>query len=336
MQSKTKNTISQNKIKELVYANFGKNADLESINEMEDGFFNAVYSLKFVAPLNNYSEMVLKVGVTADTYVLTYEKDIMKTEVFVYKALTKTHVPVPNVIKYDNGRSLIDSDYFFMEKLQGQTWAKLKNTITPENSRHLQYDLGRYTATIHSIKGDYFGYIKENERYQYPTWQKAFRSFINDIISDGRKARLDLPYENVLGAFEQYWAILDSVKEPLLVNYDMWDKNILLIEKNGLFVIEGIIDHERAFFGDPIADFLSTVTICGALEKAEDFIRGYKEIRPFVFGKEEQLRFWMYQVYMGLLIGVEVYRYDETEIPRFMQLSRHIISMGIEKLKDVR
>lgn len=336
MHSKTKNTLSQEHIQEIVHANFGKEAILESSNEMAGGLFNSVYDLRFTAPVEGHIEMVLKVGVKPDTYVLTYEKDIMQTEAFVYQLLAKNGVPVPRIIKYDNNRTLIDCDYFFMEKLQGSTWASARKTLSPANARQLQYALGRYTAAIHSIKGDYFGYIKEDERYHFSTWRQAFHSFIEDIIADGRKGKIDLPYENILKAFEKYWPLLDLVKEPSLVNYDMWDKNIMLIEKDGQYVIDGIIDHERAFFGDPIAEFLSTVTICGELEKAKDFIKGYKEIRPFIFEKEEQIRFWMYQVYMGLLIGVEVYRYDEIEHPRFMNMSQHLIHMGLKKIKNMR
>lgn len=335
MFSKTKSILTHEKINQLVRSCFGQEVLIESISELTDGFFNAIYVLGFSKPVKGYEEMVLKVGVEENKHILTYEKDIIHTEILVYQMLSKTEVPVPEVIHYDFSRTLINCDYFFMVKLQGQTWAKQKSMLTPQNTEQLQHDLGRYTACIHSIKGNYFGYIKDDSSYHYSTWREAFRSFIDNIINDGKNDNVDLPYEAILSSFEPLWSLLDEVKEPSLVNYDMWDKNIMLREDNGTYVIDGFIDHERAFFGDPIAEFISTVTICGELQDALSFQKGYSEIRPFVFNKKEQIRFWMYSVYMGLLAGVEIYRYDQEDIPKFLEMSRYLIKQGLDNIREL-
>lgn len=48
--------------------------------------------------------------------------------------------------------------------------------------------------------------------------------------------------------------------------------------------------------------------------------------------RNEEIRYAMYTVYMGLLMGVEIYRYDEEDIPGFMEASRFVIGMGLSKL----
>lgn len=335
MFSKTKSVLSRDVINRLVKANFGEQSEVTSIKELTEGWFNAIYVLHFAKPVNGFEELVLKVGVQEVKHILTYEKEIMRTEVLVYQKLATTDVPVPRVICHDFSHKLIDCDYFFMEKLQGKTWEKLNDTLTPQNLEQLQYDLGRYTAMIHSIRGDYFGYIKKDKAHHFSTWREAFRSFIDNLIADGRRDKVDLPYDKILNVLEPFWDSLDAVKEPSLVNYDMWSKNILLKESNGQYVIEGIIDHERAFFGDSIAEYISTSTICGNLEKAKVFQNGYSSIRPFVFGVEEQIRYWLYTVYMGLLIGVEIYRYEESDIPKFMEMSINLINQGLDNLKKL-
>ena len=335
MVSKTKTVLSHEVINRLVKANFGELSEVATIKELTEGWFNAIYVLGFAKPVNGFDELVLKAGVQDGKHILAYEKEIMRTEVMVYQKLAATDVPVPRVICHDFSHKLIDCDYFFMEKLQGQTWEKLKDSLAPENAEQLQYDLGRYTAIIHSIKGDYFGYIKEDKAYHFSTWREAFHSFLDNLIADGRRGRVDLPYDEILKALEPFWDTLDAVKEPSLVNYDMWSKNILLKESNGQYIIEGIIDHERAFFGDPIAEYISTSTICGNLEKAKGFQNGYNSIRPFVFGVDEQIRYWIYTVYMGLLIGVETYRYEENDIPKFMEMSLHLLNQGLDHLKKL-
>ncbi len=337
MISKTKTILSHKTIETLARANFGEWVRVAEVSELTEGFFNAVYVLSFDEPVEGYNEMVLKVGVQPDKYILTYEKDIMRTEVAVYHLLAKNGVPAPKVLRSDFSRKLVSCDYFFMEKLTGATWDKLTDKLTPENSKQLQYNLGRYTARLHSIKGDYFGYIKDDETFHFQTWGEAFRSFIINIIEDGRRSNIELPYVEILETFEPYWPILDEVKEPSLVNYDMWSKNILLLEKDGEYVIDGIIDHERSFYGDPIAEFISTITICGELANAVSFQKGYGEEsgKPFTFSKNEQIRFCMYNVYLGLLAGVEIYRYEEENVPKFLEMSKYVINRGLSALKEL-
>jgi aminoglycoside phosphotransferase (APT) family kinase protein len=337
MVSNTKSILSNEVIESLVRTNFGEQAAVSSIEEFSEGFFNAVYGIKFVHPVNGYKEIVLKVGIDPDKHCLTYEKDIMKAEVAIYQKLEPIGVPVPKVLCYDFSRCHVACEYFFMEKLCGATWDKLKNEISEENEEQLQYQLGKYTAMIHSLKGEYYGYIKEDKSYQFETWQEAFKSFIYNIIDDGRKDNVDLPYDEILDTFDPLWHLLDEVKEPSLVNYDMWSKNILLDKRNGTYVIDGIIDHERAFYGDPLAEFISTITICGDITKAIAFQKGYAEVTGdfFSLNRNEQIRFAMYNVYVGLIIGVEIYRYEESDIPKFLKASRNVISEGLGKIKEL-
>ena len=224
MRSKTKTILSSDKISELVKANFGETTVVTDVTELTEGLFNAIYVIHLAEPLKGHDKIVLKAGVQTGKYILTYEKEILRTEVFVYGKLADAGVPVPRVLCHDYSQKLVDCDYFFMEFLQGSTWAKLSDKISSENSQKLQYDLGVNTAKLHSIKGPYFGYIKDDESYHYDTWREAFRSFIDNIIDDGRKGGVSLPYDDILQALEPYWYTMDAVKEPSLVNYDMWAK----------------------------------------------------------------------------------------------------------------
>lgn len=87
----------------------------------------------------------------------------------------------------------------------------------------------------------------------------------------------------------------------------------MLAEKDGEYYIDGIIDHERAFFGDPYAEFISSATICGDVRQSPTFMDNYSLIsgKPFTFTRNDQIRLYMYAVYVTLLMGVEVYRYNE-------------------------
>ena len=336
MISMTKTLIPNDKIEELVHKNFGDNAVLISAEELTDGLFNACYIITLYDC--EYNKLVLKTGIADGKYVLTYEQGLMRTEVDVYSMLEHTDIPAPRVIAVDYSRELINCDYFFMEYLSGETWGKLmrKGLITTENIRTLHRELGRNTARLHNIKGDFFGYIRNDKFYRHPTWREAFRAMIDSLIQDGRRDGVDLPYSEVYDTFEPLWVLLDEITEPSLVHYDMWSKNIMLIERNGQYTIDGIIDLERCFYGDPVAEYISTATIVGNIEQAEDFISGHNEISEFRFNKNDKIRLIMYQVYMGLLGGIEIYRYPDANVAEHTARASNWIIRSLSELNNLK
>jgi len=223
-----------------------------------------------------------------------------------------------------------------MEKLQGSNWMKLENQITPENKKKLIAELARYTAALHNVKGNYFGYIKDDKRFQFPDWSSAFKGMMNTMIEDGREQGMDLPYDAIMNAFEPLWEIMNEITEPSLVNFDMWNKNIMLAEKDGEYYIDAIIDHERAFFGDPYAEFISSVTICGDVLKSQTFMDNYSLIsgKPFTFTRNDRIRLYMYNMYLTLLMGVEVYRYNEEDIKQRLAYCNWKIPNDLLELKE--
>jgi aminoglycoside phosphotransferase (APT) family kinase protein len=335
MESVTKTLVPDKKIQVLLRKRFGETAVLLSAEEMKEGFFNACYKLSLSGC--GHDALVLKTGVETGKYVLTYEQGLMQTEVEVYKILEKTEIPVPRVIAADFSRQDINCDYFFMEHLSGAPWGSLIRTeaLSPDNVDSLHRELGRYTALLHNIKGGYYGYIREDKFYRHPTWREAFRAMVDSVIQDGRRDKVDLPYTEIYDNLAPFWPLLDEITEPSLVHYDMWAKNIMLVERDGKYIIDGVIDLERCFYGDPVADYISTATIVGDVEKATDFISGYETVKPFIFSLNDKIRLCMYHVYMGLLMGVEVYRYRGDDINKFITMSRGFIKHSLDNLQEI-
>ncbi|TCN20500.1 phosphotransferase [Mesobacillus foraminis] len=337
MNSNTKSHFPRETIEMIIRENFGKDIAVDTITELTDGWFNAVYILSFVGQgVRGFKEVVIKTGVQESKYVLSYEKNIMHAEILVYSLLQDTIVPVPKILVHDFSKSLVDCDYFIMEKLQGENWMKVDEKITPENKEKLIADIARYTAALHNIKGGYFGYIRNDKEFQFSDWRSAFQNMVHIAIRDGRKGGVDLPYDSILEAFEPLWEILNEVKEPCLVNFDIWKMNIMLAEKDGEYYIDGIIDHERAFYGDPYAEFISLQNICGDVEHNNVFKENYSLLsgKPFTFTRNNKLRFYMYKIYLSLLMGVEVYRYNEEDTKRMLKDCNKKIANSLAELKE--
>lgn len=80
MKSRTKNRLTEQKIRELVRVHFGEECGISDIEELKGGMFNAIYR---ITRTKEQDKIVLKVGVVPGTPLLTYERDIMPVEVFV-------------------------------------------------------------------------------------------------------------------------------------------------------------------------------------------------------------------------------------------------------------
>ena len=63
---------------------------------------------------------------------------------------------------------------------------------------------------------------------------------------------------------------IDEARTPCLVHGDLWPRNILVAQRAGAWVITGILDAERAFWGDPAAEWIFSF-----LDIPEDFWRAY-------------------------------------------------------------
>ena len=307
MKSKTKNLLSENQIKELVKVNFGDSCQVGLITELEGGMFNSAYLIERVS---ENDKIVLKVSVAEGTKLLSYENSTMYTEVEVYKMLAEqTTIPIPKLLSYDFSRKHINSDYFFMSALEGETMNKVK--LNQANKDSIMQELAGYFAQQHQIKGQYFGYFSGDKQFQFSSWKDAFLHMMDMILSDGKAHGTKLPFDRYERLIKEKGKYLEEVKEPTLVNYDLHPGNIFLKKQGECYVIEGIVDFERSFWGDPYADFPSAFLMTHDVSKEVSFWSAYKEKANISHNltKEERIRLLMYRLYLFTIMQVEVYRY---------------------------
>jgi len=298
MLSKTQKPLEEEKIKEIIKDSFGENTKIGKIVELTDGWFSTAYSIELI---NEKKEIVMKISPPLEVDILTYEKDIMKTEVTVYNLLKqKTDVPIPKILGSDFSHSLINRDYFFMNKMKGKMWSKIKSKLTKEQNESLKCNWGKYTAQINSIIGDHFGYFTDSKKTYNTNWKSTFLNMIKNVLDDGIRLKAKLPKkpQEIQKIINDKSHVLDEVIKPQLVHWDLWGGNTFLIVNNGSFSIEGITDCERALWGDPLMEYIFM-----DIDKEKEFIRGYEEIskKKFLLTNEMRCRRLMYNVYLFLI-----------------------------------
>jgi fructosamine-3-kinase len=302
MKSKSKKPLTFIEIQQIMESTF-ETTKLGSIVELTDGWFNAAYSVE-LSELNQ--EVVIKIAPPPEIKILTYEENIMETEVQVYKILKeKTDVPVPEILSFNFTHDIINRDYLIMEKLKGIPWNKIKSKLSQKQDDQLKYKMGVYAAHINSIVGNHFGYFTDFEKSYNNNWKETFVNMIKNVLNDGIELNVELPQTRIeiMDLIEKKAEILEEVKVPQLVHWDLWEGNIFIIEQGyGNYSIEGIIDCERALWGDPLIEyeFINAPT-------NEAFLKGFEKgsNEKFEYSNNLEVRRHLYNVYLFLIMVTE-------------------------------
>jgi aminoglycoside phosphotransferase (APT) family kinase protein len=305
LESRTKRRLDPVQISNLVVRVLGEQTRVLACNELTEGMFNAVYDVQLEA---DSQRIIVKASPPDGVALLTYERDIMRTEAAFYQ-LTSTvpEVPTPRVIGTDFSRSLIDGDLLITSYIAGIGWHRLHDQLSVDDSARLRYDLGKIVARSHAITGEHFGYFQDRTP-QGATWRDAFFAMLDHVFADAQRFHVELPVEpaSIRREVERHAHLFDAVTMPSLVHFDLWKGNILLDKRRGRYEIAGLIDGERAMWADPVAEF-AAISLFGNIATDRDFLAGYGasvgrayEVRP-----EVAVRVAMYKAYLDLIILVE-------------------------------
>jgi fructosamine-3-kinase len=132
------------------------------------------------------------------------------------------------------------------------------------------------------------------------------------MLTDGEALAAALPvsYAQVREQLHRHAGTLDEIREPSFVHWDLWAGNVFVKLENGEYVIEGIIDWERALWGDPD---IETAVACRFY--GPTFFEGYG--KQLATDGSEAIRQSLYRIYLwlALLIEIKVRDYEPDYLP---------------------
>ncbi len=298
MEASTKNRQSIETIQEMTRKAFGA-VQIKTLEELKEGYFNIAY----LVVLSDGREMILKIAPSADALVMSYEKNMMFSEVDSMKMVQSTSdIPVAEILYYDNSHTLCESDYFFMSKLPGKSFSSVNNSLSNEIKSQINYLMGQYNYRLNEITGKNFGYYGLSEK-QGDNWFYVFKDMILAILEDSKVFDIDFKIDirKMLHYLEQDKAVFEEVDRPRFIHWDLWAGNIF-IEDN---TITGLIDFERCLWGDALMEYGFRIH-----EQNKDFLRGYGITN---FTDNQKRRIIWYDIYLFLIMSLECdYRNYET------------------------
>jgi aminoglycoside phosphotransferase (APT) family kinase protein len=246
--------------------------------------------------------IIVRIAPPDDTGGTFYEIGMMAQEPEIHSIVReRTSIPVAGIYTHDTHRRVIDRDFLIMEKLPGQALSQVGGLT------HGFYDgvleqVGRMLAELHRITRGCYGYLgAHNCMEPQADWPSAFRVMWNKLIDD----------IIAVDAYDEQEATLlrrlldeseDAFQRPApasLLHMDIWGQNILV---DGRGRITGLVDWDRALWGDPEIEF-AVLDYCGISEPA--FWRGYGRERDL--STEAQLRglfYYLYEVQKYIVIHI--------------------------------
>jgi len=296
MESKTKVKVSYADIQRLVELAFGSVPHV-TVQEMTDGWFNTAYKIMLG---EGGRQIVLKVGPPADAAILTYEKALLRAEVDAMKlAATNPKIPVPQIIFDDFSRHCLPYDYYFMDFVNGSPWNKISDSLSAEQNSAIEYQLGEITAQINAFEHSTFGYYAFGREFN--NWPDTFYWMCSLLFADARRYQIELALseQEFFAKFDEHYPVFAEVARPQLVHWDLWAGNIFVALDGNLPKITGIIDFERALWGDPLME-----SYVGKLQQGlSAYMAGYG--KDILATRAQHLRRIFYNIYLDIIMIIE-------------------------------
>ncbi len=298
MESLTKNKQNGHTIGQMVAKCFAS-VTMEEYKELTEGYFNVAYEVS----LSDQEKVILKVAPLAETRIMTYEKNIMFSEVSAMKMAGKIgKIPVPEVIAFDDTCTVCKSPYFFMKKINGRSLNTIKDHIPPEQLAEIYKKVGEINRKINEIQCPRFGYPGQ-PAFQGKEWYPVFCRMLKAGVEDAGRGGVDLqiPVDLMWTRLEADRKIFNEVTEPRLVHWDCWDGNIFVEDGR----VTGIIDWERSLWGDPLMEV--------GFRTYQDNTLFQKGYGINALTESEKRRALWYDIYLMILVSLECeYRKYET------------------------
>ena len=292
----TKNRQSEETISRMAEKAF-PDKKVATIKELTEGMCNVTYDIRF----EDGSESILKIAAKDRSGNTSNEIGLMRAEIDAMKLVSANcSFKVADVQYYDTSNTICDGNYFFMEKLDGDNYSFVKGDMSEEEIAAIDTEIGKISRELSNVKNPGFGFLGDDKRYD--SLFGFVRQMLENLITDAKRRDIDILYDEktFMDLLEKDRHAFEEVRSASLVHWDMWEGNVFV--KDGH--VSGIIDWERALWGEPFMDDRFRMH-----NRGRHFLEGFGQTS---FSEVESIRLRWYDVILYLTMMIEVY-YREFE-----------------------
>ena len=290
----TKNRQSRETISRMARKAF-PDKQIASIKELTEGMCNVTYDISF----QDGSESILKIAAKDRSGNTSNEVNLMQAEISAMKLASENcSFKVADIQFYDTSNTICDGHYFFMEKLEGDNYSFVRKDMSEEAIAEIDAEIGKISRELSEVRNPQFGFLGEDKRFD--SLFLFVKHMLENLLSDAKRKDIDIVYDErtFMDQLEKDKGAFEAVKEASLVHWDMWEGNVFV--KDGH--VSGIIDWERALWGEPFMDDRFRMH-----NRGRHFLEGFGQTS---FSEVEEKRLRWYDIILYLTMMIEVYYRD--------------------------
>ena len=242
--------ITPDQIDAICRRAFGSEVNSKSLQEISGGTFNTVYLINLET-----EQAILRIAPPATADLLWDDLALMRREYQIRPFFAAIAPLMPKIILADFTHQLIDRDYMVQSFIEGERWDYLEDELTVDENLALWRQLGQIVKRIHTTTGEWFGWPSPGP--QFSRWSELVIDRFERMAASMQQEQLDTTaFNTILGMVQSQSAWLDEIRQPCLLHGDLWLFNVIVSQHETGPQITGIIDADRAWWGDPMADML--------------------------------------------------------------------------------
>ncbi|HEY3474252.1 MAG TPA: phosphotransferase [Anaerolineales bacterium] len=243
-------TLRADQITAMCQRGFGNNIQITSIDELSGGTFNSAYLIT----LADQSQVILRVAPpeTADT--AWEDAFLMRSEHTMQPYFAPIAALMPKTLLIDFTHQLIERDYMFQTFIEGERGDDVWDELSPDEHNILWSQFGHIMRQIHDVRGETFGLPRPG--FQFRSWSETVIDRMERTLQAATDLQLEaIDLERILDVIRTHPGQLDEIRVPRLLHGDLWLFNLLIQRSDRAPAIVGVLDADRAWWGDPMADW---------------------------------------------------------------------------------
>jgi aminoglycoside phosphotransferase (APT) family kinase protein len=297
-------SVAAEQVQAMCRRAFGPGVRPTSATELGLGTYNSTYRVD----LEGRRPVILRVAPEPGRQ-FRIEHALMRNEHQTVPYLAGLGELVPRTLAVDFTHQVIGRDYLFQTLLDGVNAMEGLRRYPRASWPAFFGQLGEIARTVHDVAGDRFGTVAGPP---HASWSQALVGYFEDAVLDLQDAGLDAEdVRRLAEAAGRHRAVLDEIDRPRLLHGDLWVVNVLIDADAPEPRITGVVDSDRACWGDPLADWTIYLAMMGQGAEHQAFFDSYG---PLPAGDHDQLRARVYLARHLVAILLERFRLGDEDL----------------------